>query len=161
MGGYVSLAFARSYSDRLLGLGLISSQAIADTPEKKENRYSSLKQIRESGIEIIASNMVGKLTSNSMLQSQLYEIIMSQSETGIMSAIQALAERQDQTSLLGSLNVPLLFVHGDSDELIPLQRAVVESNAAKNSKLVIIPGAGHMPMLEYPERTASALIWLK
>lgn len=32
MGGYVALAFARSYPDRLLGLGLISSQVIADLP---------------------------------------------------------------------------------------------------------------------------------
>jgi 3-oxoadipate enol-lactonase len=160
MGGYVSLAFARSYPDKLFGLGLISSQAIADTPKTKESRYLSLKQIHESGIKSIANSMIVKLTSNPVLQSQLYEIIMSQSESGIMSAIKALAERPDQTSLLGKLNVPLLIVHGDSDELIPLVRAQEDSKEAKFSNLVVIPKSGHMPMLEYPEKTASALLWL-
>jgi 3-oxoadipate enol-lactonase len=161
MGGYVSLAFARLFPDRLLGLGLISSQAIADTPEKKESRYLSLKQLQESGRKSIANSMVGKLTSDSMLQNQMYDIIMSQSEAGIMSAIKALAERSDQTSIVGTLDVPLLVVHGDSDELIPFERAVEVSKVAENSNLVVIAKAGHMPMLEYPEATASALRWLK
>jgi 3-oxoadipate enol-lactonase len=159
MGGYVSLAFACSFPDRLLGVGLISSQAIADTPEKKESRYLSVILLQESGKESIANSMVGKLTSNPILQGQLYEIIMSQSEAGIMNAIKALAERPDQTSLLGTLDVPLLVVHGDSDDLIPLERAVEDGQAARNSNLVVIAKAGHMPMLEYPEDTASALRW--
>jgi 3-oxoadipate enol-lactonase len=159
MGGYVSLAFARSYPDKLCGLGLISSQAIADTPEKKASRYFSLKQLQESGKESIANPMVGKLTSNSMLQNQIYNIILSQSEPGIKCAIQALAERPDQTSLLGKLEIPVLVVHGDSDELIPVGQAVEDSQAAGNSNLVVIAKAGHMPMLEYPEDTASALRW--
>ena len=32
MGGYVALAFAREYPERMSGLGLISSQLRADTP---------------------------------------------------------------------------------------------------------------------------------
>ena len=38
MGGYMALAFARAYPERLLGLGLVASQALADTPEKKAGR---------------------------------------------------------------------------------------------------------------------------
>src|SRR5262249_9799015 len=35
MGGYVALAFARLYPERVSSLGLVSSQAAADTPERK------------------------------------------------------------------------------------------------------------------------------
>ena len=38
MGGYVALAFARLYPERVTGLGLVSSQVLADTPAKREDR---------------------------------------------------------------------------------------------------------------------------
>src|SRR4051812_37554591 len=38
MGGYVALAFAERYPSRLSGLGLINSQALADTEEARAGR---------------------------------------------------------------------------------------------------------------------------
>ena len=159
MGGYVALAFVRSYPDRLLGVGLIASQTNADTLEKKESRYLTLKQVEHSGVEIIAGSMAGKLTSDPQLQAELHGIIMSQPKAGIENAIRALAERPDQNLLLDTLRIPLLVIHGESDELIPVKRAVEVSEAAANAKLVVIPNIGHMPMLEAPEKTASAIRW--
>ena len=37
MGGYVSLAFAHAYPGRLLGLGLVATQAAADGPERRQS----------------------------------------------------------------------------------------------------------------------------
>ena len=34
MGGYISLAFAQAYPNRLLGLGLVATQDSSDLPEK-------------------------------------------------------------------------------------------------------------------------------
>src|SRR5438045_567393 len=45
MGGYVALAFARLYPERVSALGLVSSQAAADTPERKQGRYDTVAQI--------------------------------------------------------------------------------------------------------------------
>src|SRR5690349_4074835 len=39
MGGYVALAFAGKYPQRLSGLGLVASQTLADPPERKQGRY--------------------------------------------------------------------------------------------------------------------------
>ena len=41
MGGYVALAFARAYPNRVHGLGMISSQVLTDPPERKEGRYKT------------------------------------------------------------------------------------------------------------------------
>src|SRR5688500_8685993 len=50
MGGYVALAFARLYPERLTGLGLVSSQVLADAPERKAGRYKSAADVSENGI---------------------------------------------------------------------------------------------------------------
>src|SRR4030095_15752442 len=36
MGGYVALAFTRLYPERVSGIGLVSSQVLADPPDRKE-----------------------------------------------------------------------------------------------------------------------------
>ena len=157
MGGYVALAFARSYPDRLLGLGLISSQVIADSPERRESRYQSAVQVEEFGMESLANNMAEKLTSDPAQRAKSLEIILRQSTRGVLCALKALAERHDQTTTLKSLEKPVVIVHGDSDLLIPVERAKEMKGLNPNSFLTIIPGAGHMPMLEKPAATALAL----
>jgi len=43
MGGYITLAFAELYPERLTGFGLIHSTAYADSDEKKTNRLKAVK----------------------------------------------------------------------------------------------------------------------
>ena len=50
MGGYVALAFARTYPNRVRGLGMISSQVLADPPERKEGRYKTAAEVAKKGI---------------------------------------------------------------------------------------------------------------
>jgi 3-oxoadipate enol-lactonase len=157
MGGYIALAFARSYPDRLLGLGLISSQVIADSLERRESRYQTAAQVEEFGMESLANNMADKLTSDPVQRAKSLKIILRQPTRGVSSALKALAERHDQTMTLKSLEKPVVIVHGDSDLLIPVERAQEMKGLNPNSFLTIIPGTGHMPMLEKPADTALAL----
>ena len=41
MGGYVALSFAKAYPQKVSGLGLVSSQALTDSPERKAGRYKT------------------------------------------------------------------------------------------------------------------------
>lgn len=157
MGGYIALAFARSYPDRLLGLGLISSQVIADSPERRASRYQTAVQVEEYGMESLA-NMAEQLTADPAQRAKSLEIILRQSTKGVLCALKALAERHDQTTTLKSLEKPVVIVHGDSDGLIPVERAKEMKGLNPNAFLTIIPGAGHMPMLEKPADTALALL---
>jgi pimeloyl-ACP methyl ester carboxylesterase len=68
-----------------------------------------------------------------------------------------MAERADSTSLLPSFNFPVVIVHGDTDALIPIDRAREVKEALPQAHLVEISGAGHIPMLEAKEKTAEAL----
>src|SRR5689334_17964649 len=67
MGGYVALAFARLYPDRLTGLGLVSSQVLADPPDRREGRYKSAKEVLENGIDSVVTTMTPKFTADEQL----------------------------------------------------------------------------------------------
>ena len=68
MGGYVALAFARLHPERVSGLALISSQVLADPPDRKEGRYNSAADVAEKGIGGVVEAMTSKFTSGARLQ---------------------------------------------------------------------------------------------
>ena len=68
-----------------------------------------------------------------------------------------MAERIDSTPLLSAFHFPVVIIHGESDALIPIDRAREVKAALPQAHLVEIQGAGHIPMLESNEQTAEAL----
>jgi 3-oxoadipate enol-lactonase len=157
MGGYVALALARAYPERVAGLALIASQAIADTPEKRQARYDTANLVAEQGVAAIAQAMPARLTPDERLHPRLKALISAQHADGVTGALLAMAERPDSTPLLGQFSFPTLILHGEQDALIPLEQARATHAAAPNSRLVSLPEAGHMPMLECARETAQAL----
>jgi len=157
MGGYVALAFARLFPERVSGLGLISSQVLADTPERKEGRYKSAAEVAERGIGGVVETMTTKFTPNPDLQAFARKTMESQQPSAYIGALKAMAERQDSTPLLALIQYPVVIVHGDADELIPIDRGHEVKAALPEAHLVEVPGAGHMPMMENKEMTAEAL----
>jgi pimeloyl-ACP methyl ester carboxylesterase len=47
---------------------------------------------------------------------------------------------------VGSLEVPVLLVHGECDTVVPLTDAQRLASAAPGAKLLVVPGAGHVDM---------------
>ena len=157
MGGYVSLAFARKYPQRVLGLGLVSTQAIADTPERKQGRYEAAEEIMKSGVQPVAEGMSPKLTPDDRVQAFVRNLIATQRPAGLAGALKAMAERDDSSSILSSFQFPVVLVHGEADELIPIQRAQEIKVIIPQATLAELPGVGHMPMMENPQATTTTL----
>jgi pimeloyl-ACP methyl ester carboxylesterase len=65
--------------------------------------------------------------------------------------------RPDSSDLLPQIDVPTLIVCGDSDPIVPLERAEAMARLLPNATLVTIQNAAHMPMLEQPQATAAAI----
>jgi pimeloyl-ACP methyl ester carboxylesterase len=157
MGGYIALAFARLFPERVHGLGLIASQAIADTPAGKEARYAAIEQIKAKGVGVVVESMPAKLSSDPRVQKHAAESIAKQRTEGIVGALHALAERDDSTPHLSFFKIPVVIVHGDNDLLIPIDRAREVKAAIPHAHLIELAGAGHMPMMEKPKETAEGL----
>lgn len=157
MGGYVALAFAKKHPNRVSGLGLISSQAAGDPPERKEGRYKTAADVAEKGVGVVVEAMTPKLSADARVQAFVRGVIEKQSKAGVIGGLKAMAEREDLTSILSSFQFRLVLIHGDADALIPIDRAKEIKTVMPSAKLVELKGAGHMPMLEFAKETADAL----
>jgi pimeloyl-ACP methyl ester carboxylesterase len=71
--------------------------------------------------------------------------------TGVRAMANALADA-DLREILPRIDVPTLLVHGDADQRAPLKVADELHARIPGSKLVVIPGSGHMVTLEAPQR---------
>ncbi|HTX90832.1 MAG TPA: alpha/beta hydrolase [Anaerolineales bacterium] len=160
MGGYVALAFAHAYPGRTLGLGLVASQALADSPERKSARAREAEHVLANGVGDVAEDMSKKLTANPSLQARLKELILRQPPAALAGALRAMAGRPDSTPFLPEFDFPVALIHGLADGLVPVERARAVQAAVKDGHLTEVPGAGHMPMLEAPSVTAEGLAWL-
>ena len=58
------------------------------------------------------------------------------------------------TALLASIKLPTLVVTSDNDQLIPKELSNLIAARIAGAKLVVMPGAGHIPFMEQPEEVA-------
>ncbi|HUF37055.1 MAG TPA: alpha/beta hydrolase [Anaerolineales bacterium] len=160
MGGYVALAFAKLHPERTRGLALVSSQAGGDDPERKQGRYKTADEVSNKGAGVVVDAMGPKLTADARIGQFARELMAGQSVPGITGGLKAMAEREDLRSSLASFPFPLVLIHGDADELVPVEMARDAQARANGATLVELPGVGHLPMLEAAEQTAEGLMLL-
>lgn len=157
MGGYIALAFTKLYPERVSRLGLVSTQTLADPPDRKEGRYKSAAEVAEKGIGGVVETMKPKFTSNEEYQNAVTAIMQRQQPSAFIGALKAMAERMDTSSLLANLTIPVVVIHGDADSLVAVDRAREMKSAVPSAHFVELKGVGHLPMMEAMKETAEAL----
>lgn len=156
MGGYIALAFARLFPEKLRGLMLLSTRPGADSAEAKANRDKSIAAVREQGAQVPGDGMYPKLLAPSNysdkpeVTAELKEIMKGATAEGVVAALSAMRDRPDSTSMLGQIAVPTLVVHGDEDAVINKSEAEAMAKAIPGAQLHIVAKAGHLPNLEQP-----------
>ena len=157
MGGYVALAFLKNYPKRVRGLGLISTQTLADPPDRKEGRYKTAADVAEKGIAVVVETMATKFTADEKIQTASREIMQGQQSGAYIGALKAMAERADTSSMLAGVEFPVVIIHGDADALIPVDRAREAKKSVSHAHYIELQGVGHLPMMEAVNMTADAL----
>ena len=163
MGGYVALALARLAPTRLRGLALVSTRSGADNPAAQEGRAQLAAAITERGLQAAVDAMLPKLLgpeadrAQPALRERVADLMLRQPPGGSAEMLRAMAARPDSTPLLPRLPGPVLVLHGAGDATIPPSEATAMAAAIPHATLVLIPGVGHLPMLETPAAVNSAL----
>ncbi len=151
MGGYVALAFYAQYADRVKGLILANTRAVPDSEQGKQARLANAQKVSESGPGFLVDDMAPKMlgdTAKPEIEIAVRSMMARQRSTGIMSALRGMAARPDRTALLRFATVPILIVSGSQDVLIPASDSEAMHALIPNSRLVIIPDAGHLSNLD-------------
>lgn len=69
-----------------------------------------------------------------------------------------LAAEPDLEPQIQGLSTPSLIVWGKEDHIINPAAAEILHGLLPNSRVILVDGAGHLPMLEQPERSAEDYI---
>jgi pimeloyl-ACP methyl ester carboxylesterase len=163
MGGYVALAFARRHPDRLAGLVLADTRSEPDDPAGKAKRDEMIALTNSAGTAAVVDQMLPKLLGEPTRKTRpevveaVRAIASRQSAATIAAALAALRDRPDATPALGRIRFRTLVLVGENDAITP--PAIAQSLVAKisGSKLVTIPGAGHLSNLENPHAFTAAI----
>lgn len=161
LGGYVTLAFAKKYADKLASFGLIHSTALPDDEAAKANREKGADNIRQNGMEPFIKALIPKLFAPSQIESMRDEVQrakdigLATSPVGAVQTLIAMRDREDRQDVLEDTSLPVLLVAGTEDQIIPAEKTfTVNKNSVEQ---VLLPDAGHMGMVEAPQKMAEAI----
>ena len=167
MGGYIALAFARRYPERLRGLILADTRADADTPAVKEFRDKTISAMATQSAADLIEQQIPKMLSEKTRQTKpevvakVRELAARQTREGVIAGLKALRNRSDSTASLKGLRFPVLVIVGAEDAVTPPALAEAMVKELPNATLVVIPNAGHLSNLEMPEEFYAAITkWL-
>ena len=165
MGGYVIFEFLRRWRHRVRGLVLMDTRAEADGAEARRARDAAGATAREAGAAAIAESMLPKLLAPGSAErapemvERIRRMMTDTPVAGIVGALAAMRDRQDSTDLLPTLGgIPTLIVVGEEDAVTPPDAARRMAGAIPNARLLLVPGAGHLPPVERPSETSAALL---
>jgi 3-oxoadipate enol-lactonase len=156
MGGYISFAMLRRHRDRIRGLILADTRATADTDELRANRARLIALIEQEGMTALAARQLEPSVARSTLERQapladtVRRMMASVPAEGAIGALRAMAERPDSTPLLGTIDVPTLFVGGAEDGITPPDVLRTMAAAVPHSRVEILEHGGHLSPLERP-----------
>lgn len=165
MGGFVGLRLAIRHPDLLKSLVLIESSS---DPEPKENigRYRMLNLVaRWIGLRVVADRvmeiMFGRKFLNdparAALKHEWKERMVANHRIGITRAVTGVITRAGVTDQLDKVRTPTLIIVGDQDVATVPAKAEIMHARIPNSKLVVIPGAGHTSTVEEPVAVTTAM----
>jgi 3-oxoadipate enol-lactonase len=163
MGGYVAFRVAAHVPERLRGLVLVATRAEADTEEAKARRRAAVERIQREGkapfLEEFLAGLVSDRTRTDRPQvlEQARAVAEAVPEHVLVACLDGMRERRDSRELLTRVGVPALVVVGGADRVTPPEAARSMAEALPQARLVTVPDAGHLPMLEAPEVTAASL----
>ena len=159
LGGYVSLAFAEKFSQRLRGLGLFHSTAHSDSIEKKQGRTKTIEFIDRYGVEEFVEEFVTPLFFEGR-RKELKDAIKFVTDMGkntpkstVIEVIKAMRDRKDRTKVLEKATFPVLFIVGRNDTAVNFAHSSTQFMIPEDASIHILSSTGHMGMFEREKET--------
>jgi len=163
LGGFVALAYARMYAERVARLGLVGSRLAADSSEQAVFRraLSDRIEVANSGAEAVEAFLPRLLPAHRLADSDLVARIRAigaeSSAAGLAAVLRGMALRDSAFDIAADLAMPVAVMVGAEDPAVSLAEMEACVAAFPDATLTVLPGSGHLPMLEAPEAFEKAI----
>lgn len=163
MGGYVIFRLWNLEPERFSGMVLADTRATPDTPEGQRLRLEQAERVRKEGMSFFPEATL-KSHLGPTSHAQRPEVVawarqaqLQAEPLRVAKSLEALAQRPDSTPLLPSISVPTLVLVGEEDTLTPPGEARNMAARIPDSRMLILPEAGHLSSRENPKAFNTAL----
>jgi pimeloyl-ACP methyl ester carboxylesterase len=160
MGGQIAMTYAVRYPAGVASLWLLDPGGVWSAPRseliktieetghnplivKNEDEFAQLLKFAMNKPPFIPRFMLNVMAQERMRNYALEERIFKQ-----------LIDSGSVENLVIGLSIPTLIVWGEMDRLLCVAAADILHRLMPASQVVIMPGTGHMPMMERPEQSA-------
>jgi pimeloyl-ACP methyl ester carboxylesterase len=160
MGGYVASAFWRRHRARVRSLIFVSTKADADSDDAKAGREKAAEKIAAEGMDVFHGDLGPKLMGDDPpdeVTERVHKMFMACPPEVAVADLLAMRDRADSTPDLAGIDVPVLWIQGEADKIMPVDAARATAEAIPGATFVPIPGAGHMANMERPPLVNDAL----
>lgn len=161
LGGYITLAFAERYPDRLSAFGLVHSTPLPDSEPARANRDKAVAALQERGVAAFVDGLIPKLFAKDRLEGMGPEVAWCKeigeitAQHGAIASAKGMKERADRSEVIRGSNLPVLLVAGAQDGVIPAESSFTAVNG--ETRKVELEQAGHMSMLECAPQLAEEI----
>ncbi len=160
MGGYVGLAFAELYPQKIQKLVLLNSTSKEDSTEKKLNRTRAIKAVKQNYISFVSLAIANLFSENN--RTRLAEEIEKVKEQalktplqGIVASLEGMKIRKDREWLLKENRFPVLLILGKKDPVLSYEDSLTQIE--DTTVELITFDDGHMSQIENKEELKKIL----
>ena len=160
MGGYVALAFAERYPQKLQSLILLNSSPWPDSPERRASRERAIALVKRNreGYLRQAIPLLFAPESRARCASAIEQAVQSAQKMNtqaIIAALYGMQMRPDRERVLRELSCPVLLVAAKKDPILEHEK-LRQLAAETGVKWLSLP-LGHMSHLEAPAELKEGL----
>ncbi|MRX69063.1 Pimeloyl-ACP methyl ester carboxylesterase [Flavobacterium resistens] len=160
MGGYVGLAFAELFPDKIKKLVLLNSTSKEDSVEKKLNRTRAIKAVKQNYVGFVSLAIANLFSENNRIRlaneiEKVKEEALKTPLQGIVASLEGMKIRKDREWLLHENRFPLLLILGKKDPVLNYEDSLsqIEDTTAE----LVSFEDGHMSHIENKDELKSIL----
>ena len=154
MGGYVGLAFAELYPEKIQKLVLLNSTSKEDSAEKKLNRTRAIKAVKQNYVNFVSLAISNLFSENNRtrLETEIEKVKEQALKTplqGVVASLEGMKIRKDRETFLQKNLFPVLLVLGKQDPVLNYEESIAQIEDT-TAELVSFDD-GHMSHIENKE----------
>jgi pimeloyl-ACP methyl ester carboxylesterase len=162
LGGIVAMEVIRRAPDRVARLALLDTNSLAETPQTAAAREPQIARVRAGRLaDVIRDEMNATCQTPGQDQDEIMDLMLTMARwlgpDTFIAQSRAMQRRPDQQRTLRQITVPTLVMCGEHDTLCPVRRHEFMADLIPNARLLVVPEAGHLPMLEQPGITTRVM----